>query len=58
MAEIKEHEWFKQGYSPATPDDDDEDEEEENTTCVDDAILSVQEVMNEKLILYFSSVNP
>ncbi|KAI5651007.1 hypothetical protein M9H77_37012 [Catharanthus roseus] len=43
MAEIKEHEWFKQGYSPATPDDDDEDEEEENTTCVDDAILSVQE---------------
>lgn len=38
MAEIKDHEWFKQGYSPAIPADDEDD-----NTCVDDAVLTVDE---------------
>lgn len=39
MAEIKDHEWFKPGYSPSIPADDEED-----NTCVDDAVLTVDEV--------------
>lgn len=44
MADIKIDEWFKQDYSPATPDDDDDDNEEENA-FVDDTILSLHELV-------------
>ncbi|XP_058076210.1 CBL-interacting serine/threonine-protein kinase 1 [Magnolia sinica] len=37
IAEIKENEWFKQGYIPANPDDDEED------TRIDDEAFSIQE---------------
>lgn len=45
MAEIKEHTWFKQDYTPATPEEDDDD------VHIDDEALSITEVLYTKYIL-------
>lgn len=39
MAEIKEHNWFKQDYTPANPEEDDDD------VHIDDEALSISEVL-------------
>ncbi|GER28435.1 CBL-interacting protein kinase [Striga asiatica] len=52
MSEIKEDEWFKQGYVPLDPNTDDEEEEEEEeeedeNTSTDDDVSSVHETPSD-----------
>ncbi|KAI3469209.1 hypothetical protein Pfo_025872 [Paulownia fortunei] len=47
MAEIKENDWFKQGYTPLDPTEEEEEEEEEGDACTDDVVSSVQETPSD-----------
>lgn len=43
MSDIKEHDWFKQDYTPAHPEEDDDD------VHIDDEALSINEVLCTKI---------
>ncbi|GAA0169750.1 non-receptor serine/threonine protein kinase [Lithospermum erythrorhizon] len=43
IAELKEHVWFKQDYSPLYPDD--EEEEDDDDICTDDEVSSVHDTL-------------